>query len=150
MLTNLCQYLRNWFDRDMVKVYGEFRVEDGAIEKVGGTLRLSDVLHEGQYFRIVNSPLNSGVHQWPTTDLEAEEFEGAVWAMAIPKAVIALAQEIEAWQTKYGGIDSPAMSPYQSESFGGYSYSKGASATGGAGITWVDVFGGKLSQWRKI
>lgn len=149
MLTNLCQYLRNWFDRDMIKVYGKFKVENGGIEWADGTLRLSDVLHTGQYFRIVNSPLNSGVHQWPETTLETEEFDGAVWAMAIPKAVIALSQEIEAWQTKYGGVDGPSMSPYQSESFGGYSRSI-ATGANGTGVTWVDVFGGRLSQWRKI
>ena len=51
-----------------------------------------------------------------------------------------------------GGADSAAMSPYMSESFGGYSYSKGASntASGGSVVTWQDAFKTRLAPWRKI
>lgn len=158
MLTDICQYLRNWFDRNQPKLYGTFTVENGEITGTGksadGTHSpLPDVLKTGQYIRIVGSVFNDGVHTFPNDEsLEDETFTGAVWGMAIPKAVIAIADDIKAWQSKYGGADSVAMSPFQSESFGGYSYSKGsgARASGGSGVSWMDVFARRLSQWRKI
>ena len=75
--------------------------------------------------------------------------------MAVPPSVIALSAEIEAWQEKYGGVDSTAMSPYTSESFGGYSYSKSRGGSGngssdsGSG-TWQSVYANRLNKWRKI
>lgn len=150
MLTNICQYLRNWFDKKMPKIYGEFTIQDGAI--VDSPVPLSDVLKQGQYIRVVKSALNDGVHTYPSDEsFEDEMFTGAIWGMAIPKDVITLANEIQAWQEKYGGADSVAMSPYQSESFGGYSYSKGGgTGDSGYGVSWSDVFAKRLSPWRKI
>lgn len=143
-LTNMCQYLRNWFDR--ARYFGTFTIENGAIS---GDFALLD----GQYFRIIGSVFNDGIHVYPTSDLTDETFEGAVWAMAVPSAVIALAEDIEAWTEKYGGVDSPALSPYSSESFAGYSYSKSTGGTSGdssGGNSWESAFASKLSQWRKI
>ena len=72
--------------------------------------------------------------------------------MAVPATVIAIASDINEWQTKYGGADSDAMSPFTSESFAGYSYSKSGSgnANSGSNITWQDVFGGRLNKYRKL
>lgn len=146
MLTELCKELNNWFDKD--RMIGEFKITDG--ELVG----MSDVLQEGQYFRIVGSVFNDGVYQHPATNLEDEEFDGAVWAMAVPPSVIALSEEIQDWQNKYGGIDSQAMSPYQSESFGGYSYTKkGGTSSSGSNSnadTWQSMFAAKLNRYRRI
>lgn len=149
MLTEICQELKNWFERE--KIFGDFKIEDGNITKGGEDLPLV----EGQYFRIIGSLFNDGVHQVSSSlHLKDEEFSGAVWSMAVPPTVIDLAAEIKAWQAKYGGVDSVSMSPYASESFGGYSYSKsgggaGSSANGGAG-TWQGAFASRLNMWRKI
>lgn len=149
MLTLICQYLHNWFDRGQSKWVGKIAVnEDGEMTDDGHALDLKN----GQYFRIIGSTLNDGVHLYPASDLVAEEFEGAVWAMAVPPAVIALSQKIDLWEQKYGGVDSAAMSPYTSESFDGYSYSKGGGSYSGSGssVTWMDVFGNALNPWRKL
>ncbi len=144
MLTELCQDLRNWFDRE--RHTGTFTIENGNIT--------ADFLQEGQYFRIVGSIFNDGVHQYPAADLLPETFDGAVWALAIPKAVIALAEEIAAWRAKYEATDSAAMSPFASESFGGYSYSKGGSGNSQSGVSstpsWKTAFASRLNMWRKI
>lgn len=149
MLTELCQELRNWFDRNQPKYYGEFTIENGVL-----VLRDDMSLKDGQYFRIIGSALNDGVHQYGVYGdaLEDEAFSGAVWAMAIPPAVLSLAKEIKAWQDKYGSIDSAAMSPFTSESFGGYSYSKSGagSGSGSASGGWRSAFAGRLTPWRKI
>ena len=148
MLTELCQELRNWFERE--KHFGTFTIE-------GGQLTDCSFLQDGQYFRIVGSVFNDGVHQWPYDVLDDETFKGAIWAMAVPPTVIALSEEIDAWRTEYEGIGSASMSPYSSESFGGYSYSKGGYGGSGNGTsrgngspTWQSMFFNELNNWRKI
>ena len=49
----------------------------------------------------------------------------------------------------------PAMSPFTSESFAGYSYSKGGAggsgSSGGSGATgWKAAFASRLNAWRKL
>ena len=151
MLTQLCQYLRNWFAVN--KYFGEFRIVNGILqmEYDDGNAFTALNLLPGQYYRIIGSVLNDGVHQYPNEALADETFTGAVWSMAIPAAVLALSEEISAWQCKNGGADSAAMSPFVSESFGGYSYTKaaGSSSTGSVG-GWEAVYASKLTPWRKI
>ena len=101
-------------------------------------------LQTGQYFRVVGSVFNDGLHQYPAKDMTEETFDGAVWALAVPKSVISLADEIAAWDEKNG-----VPGPYTSESFGGYSYSK-ATNTSGVAVGWQDVFKGRLNTWRRI
>ena len=67
--------------------------------------------------------------------------------MAIPKDFLAIAKEIEDWQTQYA---KALTSPYQSESFGGYSYSKASGKNGGGAVTWQDAFASKLNLYRRI
>lgn len=142
MLTELCQELHNWFDRE--RYTGTFTIEGGNIT--------ANFLQTGQYFRIIGSVFNDGVFKYGDADLTDETFDGAVWALAIPAPVIKLAQEIEAWRTKYERADSAAMSPFNSESFGGYSYAKsGAGTASASGATgWRGVFRSQLNRWRKL
>lgn len=153
MLTDICAYLRNWFDRDQPKFVGQFAVEDGAIfsyddEDMGIQL--------GQYYRVIGSVFNDGVWQYGTDNLKDEAaFDGAVWLMAVPSGLIDLMGEIKNWQEKYGGVDSSAMSPFTSESFAGYSYTKakGGTSSDSSSATpagWQDVFSARLARWKKI
>lgn len=153
MLTEVCQYLRNWFAR--AQCYGKFTIANGTLNTQYDTgVAFSSIpLVNGQYFRIVGSALNDGVYQYPTYALHDETFDGAVWTMAVPPAVIAIVDEIKAWQDLYNKPDSQMMSPFTSESFGGYSYTKGSGRTddgSGEGISWKNVFAARLSPWRKI
>ena len=139
MLEQVLMNIRRWFPVEGGVHSGTFTIEGGGI-----TLPF---LLTNQYFRIVGSVFNDGLHQYPAVDLTDETFTGSVWALAVPKAVIDLANEIQEWQDKNADALS---SPYSSESFGGYSYSKATnSATGGA-ETWQSHFGQQLSAWRKI
>lgn len=140
MLTELCAELKNYFLRDQSE-----DIHNGLFTISGGSIDLPFLL-DGQYFRIVGSVLNDGVYQYPASDLVDETFSGAVWAMAVPPAVIALAADIEAWNE--ANADTLA-SPYTSESFGGYSYSKSSGSSGGA-FTWKDQFASRLSKWRRL
>ena len=155
MLTQLCQELRNWFDKGQEKYIGRIVIDDEG-NMTCTNEKIQDVpVQTGQYFRVVGSVFNDGVHKRGEDSLTEETFEGAIWLMAIPQTVIDLAEEIDAWNGKYGGIDSVAMSPYSSESFGGYSYTKasGGNSTGngnGTGSDWQSVFAKRLNPWRKI
>ena len=143
MLTELCQELRNWFVRE--QHMGKFEIADGSID--------APFLLDGQYYRIVGSVFNDGVHRYGYDTLEDETFDGAVWALAIPEPVIKLAAEIDAWRERYETADSSAMSPYMSESFGGYSYQKGSALTSkntSGGTSWKTVFSSQLNTWRKL
>lgn len=152
MLTEICQYLKNWFNRGLPKYVGEFTIRknvDDTLDIVYGDEPLTFLA--GQYVRIVGSILNDGVHKYPFSDLHEETFSGSVWSMAVPKAVVDLSAEIEAWQEKNAGVNSPAMSPYQSESFGGYSYTKATNGTGTAtGASWQSAFADRLVLWKKL
>ena len=151
MLTELCQELRNWFEKE--KHFGTFTIE-------GGQLADSSFLQDGQYFRIVGSVFNDGVYCNDLSNPETlvdEVFKGAIWAMAVPPTVVALSDKIDAWEATYGGIESTLLSPYDSESFGGYSYSKssgrggsGGASTGSSVPTWRSIFADELNKWRKI
>ena len=142
MLEQVLGFIHNWFVKE--KYYGDFTIESGIINLL--------FLKEGQYFRIVKSDLNDGVYKYPATDLQDETFTGEIWALSIPKNLLSLTAEIEDWQAKYGDASA---SPYQSESFGGYSYSKASGTSGangiGGGLTgWQAQFAAALNQYRKI
>lgn len=150
-LSEVCRELNNYFDYD--RFFGTFNIVDSTLTYEGGVM--SDLLQEGQYFRIVGSVFNDGVHVFNSSTIKSlthnETFDGAIWAMAVPPDVIALSAEIDDWLKLYGGVDSQAMSPYNSESFGGYSYSKSAgNSVNGGGSDWMGVFGSRLKKWRKI
>ena len=146
MLTQLCAELRNYFCKPEDVHYGEFSItEQWGIEPC-------PFLKAGQYFRIRGSVFNDGVHQFGGDDLIPEVFPGEVWAMAVPPAVIALDAEIDAWVE---ANQTALNSPYQSESFGGYSYVKAGAGYGNSGnassaLTWQDHFRRRLAPWKKV
>lgn len=141
MLTDICQELRNWFCDEEDKHFIDFEI-------VNGTIAPLDFLQVGQYYRIVGSVFNDGVHKYgDTTDILHDESvkNGAIWAMKVPSNILSLANEIKA----YNENTDNSPSPYTSESFGGYSYSK-ATDSNGVAVSWKQVFGSRLNRWRKI
>lgn len=146
MLTEICNYLKNWFSNE--KYIGYIRISDGAFYCNDSKIDIA----EGQYFRIIGSLLLDGVYKYGTDILLDEGFNGAIWLMRVPADVISLTAEISAWMEKYGGIDSMSNSPYNSESFGGYSYSKSSGGSSEASTTpaWAAIYGARLARYRRI
>ena len=150
MLTQICREINNWFERD--KLYGGFVVSDGALTYADGS---APPILQDQYYRVRGSVFNDGVHKWgdqEDTLTDEPVFSGAVWVMAVPPDVVALAAEIGEWITTNAAVLS---SPFQSESKspGSYSYSlkSGGSADGGSGgLSWQSQFAARLNAWRKI
>ena len=147
MLSEILLYLKNFFEID--KLFGDFVIEDGYIRYSNGK---EIPVKNGAHIRVVGSTFNDGVYRvfddTPIDFVSDESFNGAVWRLAIPQDVIALMDDIEAWRGKYEAFDSPSMSPYTSESFGGYSYSKNTSD--GSEGNWQSAFKSRLSRYRKI
>lgn len=139
MLEQVLHYLKNWFPVSDGKHYGTFTVKDGRMDL--------PFLQIGQYYRVVGSVFNDGLHQYPSADLATETFTGCIWALAVPKAVVDLADEIKQWNDKNASI---VTGPYQSESFGGYSYTLKADGGADGGTSWQSTYSGRLNQWRKL
>lgn len=145
MLTEICAEIRNYFCKDEDKIFGDFAVS-------GGVLTPSVGLAENQYYRIVGSVFNDGVHAHTDVLTDEGTFSGAVWKMRVPEAFLSLVACIEDWQSKNGSADSPAMSPYSSESFGGYSYAKSdvIATSDGIGASWRSAFASRLNAYRRF
>ena len=143
-IDDICAECRNYFV--MEKVFGTFTISDGIISPL-------DFVQDDQYFRILNSAFNDGVYKNNADDLSGlqnETFDGAVWVMAVPKKLLELAREMNEWQDRYGEV---LASPYTSESFGGYSYSKAVSYSntdGSSSADWRTAFKSNLNRWRKL
>lgn len=136
----MCGNIKNYYA--VAKYEERFVIENGNI-----TLPF---LRKGQYFRICESIFNNGVHKY-TDDMQLidEEFNGIIYALAIPQEFLLLAEEIDA----YNKTDASKPSGYASESFGGYSYSKagGGSVTASSNANqWEQVFKSRLNRFRKV
>ena len=137
MLESVLAYLNNWFISESLN--GTFRVEGGLLKSE----LPQGFLSEGQYFRVVGSVFNDGLHKAGDTDLTDETFTGTLYSLKIPPALVELTEQISEWCEKYL---EHSQTPYTSESFGGYSYSKASDGES----TWQGAFSKQLSRWRKI
>lgn len=137
MLEEVMRHCHNYF-----VVEGEAR--QGQFEISGGTLSLP-FLKPTQYFRITGSVFCDGVWQYGITMPDATEtFVGTLEPLAVPRAFVELCDDIQAWNEKNG-----APGPYQSESFGGYNYTRATNKAGNA-VGWQDVFKSRLYPWRRL
>lgn len=139
MLEEVLRYVNNRFERN---------AWDGTFSVAGGVLDADGIL-EGQYYWVEGSVLNDGLHLHPAGDLRDEKWDGRIVALAVPRAVAELADEISQWCE----ANAQALaSPYQSESFGGYSYTKASAAQGAEtpAAAWQLHFGARLRPYRKL
>lgn len=141
MLEELMRECRNYFLIPGGVHPDTYTIKDGSIAL--------PFLVSGQYFRIIGSVFNDGVHQYGVAELADETFDGAVWALLVPPAFLALSDEIQSWRNQY---ENAANSPFQSESFAGYSYTKSSTNgnSGGSVTGWQGVFASRLNKWRKL
>lgn len=132
-------YLRNFFPGERWKL-NEEPIQAGGVELPG--------LEEGDYYLVEGSRRNDGLHIYGAGDLVGDELTGYITECRIPAALVAIHEEINYWQQQNADA---VTSPYQSESFGGYSYTK-ANGNGGseAATNWQTAFSSRLRIWRKI
>lgn len=142
ILDEICFELKNYFSLHKDRIIGDFSVANG---KVVPPLSLLD----NQYYRIVGSVFNDGIHRKDDLLIDEPTFHGAVWLMRIPQDILDLADDIEKWMDENAKIID---SPYMSESFGGYNYSKGSNYDGTHGLSWKNQsnFSHRLNKYRRI
>ncbi len=146
MLDEICAEIKNYFWRNADDiVIGDFTISDGVISPPFD-------FNDCEYIRIVKSKKNDGVHKVSEMQLADESFHGAIWRMYPPMSFLALVQEISTWQATNGAADSVAMSPFNSESFGGHSYSKGGGSYARSSTvpTWQSVYASRLNRYRRL
>lgn len=148
MLGEICAEIKNYFVLNGDIHTGDWEISNGQISP--------SLNFPTEYIRIVGSRLNDGVYKVSelATTLKDETFHGGIWIMSVPADFLALASEIAEWQKVNGGVGSSNMSPFTSESFGGYSYSKasgGSIENGGASVpTWQSQYANRLKIYRKV
>ena len=141
-LDDYCAELKNYFIADFDKdlYFDEFTI-------VGGKINLS-FISNNQYFRIVGSKFNDGVYCYDNKlTLVDETFTGAIWAMSVPPTFLEAVNEAEQYLT-----NNPIGLEYQSESFGGYSYTRTAnqnSSESGFGYL-PKTISTKLNRYRRL
>ena len=146
MLDEICDRLHNYFCEAEDIHGGDFTIAGGNIEPLS-------FLQNGQYFRIVGSVFNDGIYKYgANNNLKNEAFSGQIWALRIPPKIVNLATvTIPAWIT----ANADALnSPFQSESFGGYSYSIKSGGSDGQGnekaFDWWSQFYSELAPYKKV
>lgn len=139
MLETILNHLHNWFPIKGAARCGEFEIVSGELS--------ADFLLPGQYYRVIGSVFNDGLHRYPCEELDClqdEVFTGEIWPLAIPRAVIELSGEIEEWKKNNPETDRI------SESFDGYSYTRGTNGNGSASGGWQAAFRARLNAWKKV
>jgi hypothetical protein len=133
------KYLRNFFPGR------RWSLEEEAVTE--GEVALPE-LQKGDMYLIEGSRRNDGVHVYGSAGLYGETISGVATEICVPDDLTRLIGEINEWQEKYS---EAIASPYTSESFGGYSYTKASSiAEGNTAVSWKTQFKGRLAAWRKL
>lgn len=141
-LDDFCANLKNYFISDFDKDIhlGEYTIDNNTISL--------DFLAENQYFRVVGSKFNDGVYKYDNKlHLTDEIFNGAIWAMSVPPAFLSAVEEANTYLTAH-----PNAMALQSESFGGYSYTRavgGSTSLGGFGYL-PSTISEQLNRYRRI
>lgn len=125
--------VRNFFERE--RIDGTFTISGGMLEP----------LPDAPYIAISGSAWHDGVFPagtLPETGHD-EQFDGKVWGLHPPSDFLAMCESISEYDAK-----NP-VGAYQSESFGGYSYTRG-NVGGTAGDGWEAAFAGQLAPYRRM
>lgn len=152
ILEQVLYHLHNWFGRASISATG-CTIADGALPA-----SIASSMVEGAWYRIEGSLLNDGLHKHPADDLQDETFDGTITVCAIPRALLNVVEEITDYIDATNESDAAVRGAiFQSESFGGYTYSlkgdsrSGSASGGGSGLTgWQAAFRTDLNPWRKI
>ena len=149
ILEDVLWHIHNWFVYDTIDV-DACQIDEGALPA-----SVTSSLLDGQWYRIRGSVLNDGLHQHPAADLTDETFDGSLDTLVIPKPLLRVVEEIQDYiERNASALEKAQSSPYQSESFGGYSYSLRGDLTSNSssgGLSgWQTAFASRLNPFRKI
>jgi len=133
--------INNTFAVSDKAVHGTWTIENGELSL--------PFLRDGQYFLMESDNKSSWndtvVHLYAEDEynLADEVFTGWITPLNVPDAFIDVCNSISAYTAEQ------PKSAYVSESFGGYTYTKGTHANGTL-MGWQDAYRDELKVWRKI
>lgn len=139
------QEINNYFYKTVEK--NEFSINEGKVKVKGNYF-------PDQFIKIEGSIMNDGIYKILSFENQEikientidEEFEGAIYGLAIPKDFIELIKEIEEYQK----MNPISKSNVISESYlNGYSYTMATNSNGQIS-GWQDVFKSKLDTYRRV
>lgn len=145
-ISNYCADCKNYFLKN-----GSADVHAGIYTIENGVISNTDFLIDKQFFAIKGSKLNDGVYYNTPEGREMlldETFKGAIWDMSVPPAFLEFCESAEAYKAKYNELGLN-FTGFQSESFGGYSYSLPAGAPEFM-VQWLDRLNKSYRRWRRI
>lgn len=163
MLIEMMRECKNFFELRNDGFYQDYKTrpqypvaeyEDDYTISEGVLSTLDSSIKVGQYIAIYGSTLNDGI--WKvgaegaiTSDItgvtaQDETFHATIYPLKVPPDFVLLASEITAWRTAMN-----EASPYVSEGFLGYSYTK-AQKQGGGNIGWQQQFSDRLAPYRRM
>ena len=137
--------VRNFFERE--RIDGTFAISGGVLEPMPDAPYIAisgSAWHDGVWPRDALTGAHDAVDQLALdTGIEQDEtFDGTVWGLHPPADFLAMCEEIEVYNSK-----NP-IGAYQGESFGTYSYSRGAVSSAGNG--WEAAFALQLAPYRRM
>lgn len=136
---------------EVLQYINDYRIDDycDLVEIETDGLLVSDVSKfiANQYILIMGSKLNDGVYQITSivgnklmvSDLLAEVPSCYVYGLAIPRQLLSLVSEIEAYNLKSSGVAS--------ESLGDYSVNYGNE---NGDVSWIVAYRKRLAPFRKV
>lgn len=137
MLYEILKHIRNFFADNDKAIIGYFEIVSGSIDLP---------FDAGQLYIVEGSAHNDyTVFKYGESTHTDEAFNGTITPICPPNSLIDLCSDIEAWCAE----NKNKKSAYTSESFGGYSYTKGTTASGRP-LGWQEVYADRLSIWRKV
>ena len=147
MVNTVCEVMRycaNFFEHGYIDA--DFTVsEDGVLSPIDGIV-------SGQYVAVQGSTLHDGVYRIEGGRLDAgsafvpaEVFSGRIWLLHPPADFLNVCRMVEAFENASGKVNGP----FQSESFGAYSYTRASGANGGL-LTWQEAFSSRLRPYVKM
>ena len=131
-------------------------IERGRFTATEATVAVSGAYLPGQYVRIVGAVLNSGVFKVVAVSngklvldgLANETFSGAICGLAVPADFVDIAGEIERFMA--AEKEDPTAGRVTSETFAGYTYTRGSIGQNGKPITWYEAFASRLNPYRRM
>lgn len=122
---------------------GSFSIVDGILTGYTNNYKV------GQYIVIKGSILNDDLYlvnaEMKLENAVDEKFTGIIYGLVVPRQLILLAEQVK----KYEEANPIEKSNIVSQSWGGWSESKGRGANG-AVVTWQELFSKQLAPYKQM
>ena len=143
MLLDVMRATNNFFA--VSKIEADWQIKNNVLD----LSEYKDVFLNGQYLAITNSILNNNIYKltdYKISDLNDEEFRGAIYGLAPPPDFLQLVQEVEEFEKVETSQQNRRI---VSERFENYSWTAATDANGQL-ASWQVVYKDRLRKFRRM